>query len=46
MVVGEEVKEKISKKKEAHKLMCTNSTEENKNRDKSMKNKARQFEKQ
>ena len=37
---NEEVKEAVSKKKEVHKAMCQNSTEENKRRYKSMKNKA------
>ena len=36
---NEEVKEAVSRKKEAHKAMCQNSTEENKRRYKSMKNK-------
>ena len=34
------MKEAFSRKKEAHKVMCQNSTEENKRRYKSMKNKA------
>ena len=34
------MKEAVSRKKEAHKAMCKNSTEENKRRYKSMKNKA------
>ena len=37
---NEEVKEAVSKKTEVHKAMCQNSTEENKRRYKSMKNKA------
>ena len=37
---NEEVKEAVSRKKEAHKAMCQSSTEENKSRYKSMKNKA------
>ena len=37
---NEEVNEAVSRKKEAHKAMCQNSTEENKRRHKSMKNKA------
>ena len=37
---NEEVKEAVSRRKEAHKAMCQNSTEENKRRCKSMKNKA------
>ena len=36
---NEEVKESVTRKKEAHKVMCQNSTEENKRRYKSMKNK-------
>ena len=36
----EEVKETVSTKKDAHKAMCQNSTEENKMRYKSVKNKA------
>ena len=38
---NEEVKEADSRKKEAHKAMCHNNTEENKRRHKSMKNKAK-----
>ena len=38
---NEEVKEAVSIKKEAHKAMCQNSTEENKRRYKSMKNNAK-----
>ena len=38
---NEEVKEADSKRKDAHKAMYQNSTEENKRRYKSMKNKAR-----
>ena len=34
------MKEAVSRKKEAHKAMCQNSTVENKRRYKSMKNKA------
>ena len=37
---NEEVKEAVSRKKEAHKAMCQNRTEENKRMYKSMKNKA------
>ena len=37
---NEEVKEAVSRKKEVHKVMCQNSTEENKRRYRSMKNKA------
>ena len=37
---NEEVKESVVRKKEAHKAMCQNSTEENKRRYKSMKSKA------
>ena len=37
---NEEVKEAVSRKKEAHKAMCHNSTDGNKSRHKSMKNKA------
>ena len=37
---SEEVKEAVSRKKDAHKAMCQKSTEENKRRYKSMKNKA------
>ena len=37
---NEEVKEAVSRKKEAHKAMCQNSTAENKRRYKGMKNKA------
>ena len=41
------MKEAVSRKKEAHKAMCQNSTEENKRRCKSMKNEAKkQFQKQ
>ena len=36
---NEEVKEVVSRKKDAHKIMCQNNTEENKMRYKSMKNK-------
>ena len=36
-----EVKEAVYKKKDAHKVMCWNSTQENKRRYKSMKNKAK-----
>ena len=39
---NEEVKEAVSKKKEAHKLMCRNNTEENNNRYKSMKNETKE----
>ena len=43
----EKVKEVVSRKKDAHKVMCRNSTEENKRRHKSMKNKSKkQFQKQ
>ena len=35
------MKEAVSKKKEAHKAMCQNNTEESKRRYESMKNKAR-----
>ena len=35
------MKEAVSRKKEAHKAMCQNSTEENKRRCKSMKNKVK-----
>ena len=35
------MKEAVSRKKEAHKAMCQNSTEENKSRYKSMKSKAK-----
>ena len=38
---NEEVKEAVSRKKDAHKAMCQNSTEGNKRRYKSMKNKAK-----
>ena len=38
---NEEVKEAVSMKKEAHKSMCRNSTEENKSKYKIMKNKAK-----
>ena len=37
---NEEVKEAVSRKKDAHKAMCWNSTEENNRRYKSIKNKA------
>ena len=37
---NEEVKEAVSRKKESHKAICKNSTEEKKRRYKSMKNKA------
>ena len=37
---NEEVKETVSRKKEAHKAMCQNSTLENKRRYEGMKNKA------
>ena len=37
---NEEVKEAVSRKKEAHKAMCHNSTQKNKSRYKSIKNKA------
>ena len=37
---NEEVKEAVSRKKEEHKSMCQNSTEENNGRYESMKNKA------
>ena len=37
---NEVVKEAVSRKKDAHKTMCENSTEENKRRYESMKNKA------
>ena len=37
---NEDVKEAVSRRKEAHKAMCQNSSEENKRRYKSMKNKA------
>ena len=40
MVSNKEVKEPVSREKEAHKAMFQNSTEENKRRHKSMKNKA------
>ena len=40
---NEEVKEAVSRKKEAHKAMCQNSTEENKRRCKSMKNKMKYY---
>ena len=36
---NEEVKEAVSRKKDAHKATCQNSTEKNKRRYKSMKNK-------
>ena len=35
------MKEAVSRKKDAHKAMCQNSTEENKRRYKSLKNKAK-----
>ena len=35
--LNEEVKEAVSRKKDAHREMCQNSTEENKKRYKSMK---------
>ena len=38
---NEEVKEAVSRKKDAHKAMCQNNIEENENRHKSMKNKAK-----
>ena len=38
---NEEVKEAVSRKKDAHKAMGRNSAEKNRNRHKSMKNKAR-----
>ena len=38
---GEEVKEAVSRMKEAHKVMCLSSTEENKRRYKRSKSKAR-----
>ena len=38
---NEEVKKKVSRKKDAHKAMCRISTEDNKIRHKSMKNKAK-----
>ena len=38
---NEEMMEAVSRKKEAHKAMCQNSTEENKRRYKIMKNKAK-----
>ena len=38
---NEEVKAAISSKKDAHKVMCQNSTEENKRRYKGMKTKAK-----
>ena len=38
---NEEVMGAVSRKKEAHKAMCQNSTEENKRRYESMKNKAK-----
>ena len=37
---NEELREAVSRKKEAHKAMCQKSTEENKRSYKSMKNKA------
>ena len=39
--LNEEVKEAVSRKKDAHKAMCQDNTEGNKRRYKSMKNKAR-----
>ena len=41
MVGNEGVKEAVSVKKEAHNVMCQNSTGENKRRQKSIKNKAK-----
>ena len=38
---NEEVKEAVSRKKEAHKAMCQSSTEENKRMFKSIKNEAK-----
>ena len=38
---NEDVKEAVSRKKETHKAMCQNSTEENNRRYKSQKNKAK-----
>ena len=38
---NEEAKEAVSRKKDAHKANCRNSTEENKRRYESMKNKAK-----
>ena len=38
---NEEVKDSVSRKKDAHKAMCQNSIEENKKRNKSMKNKGK-----
>ena len=38
---NEEVKEAVSRKKDAHKVKCQNNTEENKRMYKSMKNKAK-----
>ena len=44
---NEEVKEAISRNKNAYKVMCQNSTEDNNRKHTSMKNKARkQFQKQ
>ena len=44
---NEEVKEAVSRKKEAHKAMCENSTDENNRRHKSIEIKPRQqFQKQ
>ena len=40
MVWNEEVKEAVSRKKEAHKAMCRNCTEENKRRCERIKNRA------
>ena len=39
---NEEEKKTVSRKKDAHKVMCQNSTEENKRKYKNMKNKARE----
>ena len=41
---NEEVKEAVSRKKDAHKAMCWNSTEENKRRYESMKNIAKRID--
>ena len=38
---NEDIKEAVSRKKDAHKAMCQNNTEENKIKYKSMKNKAK-----
>ena len=43
---NEEVKEVVSRKKEAHKAMCRNSTEENKMMHTRIKKQRKQFEKQ